>query len=306
MTDLNPAIPTKEKKKRSHIPRACLNCQILHVSCDQGRPCKRCVERHKNCVEGESKRKAKTHMPNAPEGVNANVMLNNYMSAPPPHILPETAITAPFVDTDFSISPEMFGEIFELPPLEVKDENSPGGLSSQFFDRILNQIKRRLPERTWFLNTVIAMREAAKNKQEAVQDAFIVSQLFQTELAAFSNIFGQLGIASIIWEPKYSVIHYVNQAYKDLTGFDTPLPTAVEALAFPEELSNDGLRAYMDGGLLAFGNLPSCSTFSFKTGLKLVHSPGEYVEGMMCVSIKRDHSNNPLLFLGNFMPFPGK
>ena len=76
-----------------------------------------------------------------------------------------------------------------------------------------------------------------------------------------------------------------------MTGFNTPLPTDLDSFAFSEvdeilfslverkqQLSNEGLRAYLDGLLLSFGPLTFPNSFTFKTGIKLT-GKSEFVEG---------------------------
>jgi len=298
-----------KRKKRSHVSKACMSCQMQHVSCDYARPCTRCVERHRECVEGESRRKGKKlnkqEDPSPPQTGEISALLNTNLESFPNNI----QMGNPDIPGDcaFDLSVDIFNEMFlsqyKMDLIENTEVPQHKILNQEFFNKVEETITRKLPERTWFLQAIRRWRQAPSDRWKALA---VPEPEFIALIESFTKTFDRLGIASIIWEARGGIIRYVNQAYKDATGFNTPLPTPLEALAIVEEMSTEGLRAYLDATLLAFGLEGYSNTFTFKTGLKLVQNPGSYLEGMMCVSIQRDSAKIPLLFCGNFIPLPSK
>jgi len=94
------------------------------------------------------------------------------------------------------------------------------------------------------------------------------------------------------------------KGYIELTGFNDRVPTAIEDLAFGNQLSVGGFRSYIDALTHIFlntGNLRNDS-FTFACGIK-VANVSNYLEGTMCVTVKRDIIGLPLIFMGNFLPY---
>jgi len=178
-----------------------------------------------------------------------------------------------------------------------------------FFHKVQMILRRRLPEKLFMFDAILASRDRAAKIREGLKPEAIaeIVRSFDMYLTQYSKVFDQLGVPSIIWE-KAGVIHYVNKAYVELTGFDSSgLPTLVDEFAFSEELSGEGLRAYFDGMAQVFMNVGPATykdTFTFRTGLRVVScsTPDTFVDGVMCVTITRDFVGLPLLFVGNFLP----
>jgi PAS domain-containing protein len=59
-------IDLDSKSKKPRVKKACLHCQRLHVSCDNGRPCLRCATRGLDCQDYVPKRRGRKRI-NSPE-----------------------------------------------------------------------------------------------------------------------------------------------------------------------------------------------------------------------------------------------
>jgi len=173
----------------------------------------------------------------------------------------------------------------------------------EYYNKMKETFQRRLPDKMLVVEKALNFRQQLVKIRESLTEDAVLSMRrdFDTYLTTFSAVFDQLGIPSLIWE-RCCVIHYISKGYNELTGFNNPLPTAIEDMAFTEQLSTDGFRGYVDGLAKVFlitGS--SVNHFTFATGVKVVGS-SNYIEGTMCVTIKRDMIGLPLIFIGNFLP----
>jgi len=346
------------KKRRSHVTKACINCQKAHVSCNtlyKARPCKRCLERGKICEDGEAKRRGRKKLsgspvdgmsPSAaesftkeelggvvdePSSILASISAKAFSNSPPPNytmnnfnqdfgVIQQQTIGLSDLPVDlfqdmFLFSPFEALETMKLKQTSLNDSydalernETPSSTFSRldFYDKMRENMMKRIPEKVVVFERAMALREQLSKIREELTEEIVLAMTrdFDTYLTTFSTVFDQLGVPSIIWE-RCGVIHYVSKGYVELTGFNDPLPTNVDDLAFSEQLSNDGLRIYVDGITQTFffkpGSLLRNDTFTFPTGIKIAGC-NSYVDGIMCVTIKRDMIGLPLIFIGHFIP----
>jgi len=303
------------EKKRFHVTNACLNCKKLHVSCDSERPCNRCVERNKECCYGESKKRGRKKQvelhpspnsppnPSPPPAVSQNMGLMETEVDPPGLDVGSEPFELDFLEDLFLSKPF---ENVEPPVQKIEKNETPSTFSRADSCVKLHEILiRKLPDKAALIdanalpmhNQLVAIREGLN--PEAVME---IMRSFETYITNFGGLFNELGTPSLIWE-RSGIIHYMNQAYLDLTGFNSPIPTPVDDFAFIEALSNEGLGKYVDCLTQLFlSGRPAAlvDTFTFSTGIKAAGSG--WIQGTMCFTVKRDLLGLPLVFVGNFLP----
>ena len=92
----------------------------------------------------------------------------------------------------------------------------------------------------------------------------------------------------------------MNKAFVDLTGFSEKVPTDLYSFAVVNLLNPAGLQHYCAGMRHNFLN-PNFNSLMFPCGV--LRSPQEtYIEGTLCITIKRDLIGFPLIFVANFLP----
>lgn len=262
-------------------------------------------------------------IPHSPPASMFNQIVTNPFSQPtyfmPPPPEPELLLTqgipsepligdmflfAPFENMESVVSTRSYSE---APYSIIQRNETPSTFTRpSFINKMMDRLRKRIPEKLHLIETLKPLRvqlEAIREglKPEAVGE---IMRSFDLYLTTFGNLFDQLGLPSIMWE-RTGIIHYVNKAYIDLTGFRLLLPTALEDFAFSELLSDEGLGAYIDNVCQIFlcssRNIAQADTFTFRTSIKTGDGLG-WIPGMMCVSVKRDFLGLPLLFVGNFIP----
>jgi len=355
-----PSLSKSGKKRRSHVTKACVNCQRAHVSCEATRPCKRCLDRGKSCMDGEAKRRGRKKISGSPleaspengimsykddlTGVEPSSILasistkgvtfsnsglpnyNTFMNSTLTNYGQDLDLAAIQQQAISDLPMDIFQDMFLFSPFEnlesmrlkpvslinpslgIPEKNeTPSTFSRvEFFYKMKENLQKRLPEKLFLFEKAMAFREQlAKIREGLTEEAVLTMRRdFDTYLTTFSAVFDQLGVPSLIWE-RCGVIHYVSKGYVELTGFNDPVPTNLADLAFAQQLSTDGLRGYVDGISQIFlytGGTIRNDTFTFPSGIKIAGS-SNYIEGTMCVTIKRDMIGLPLIFIGNFLPY---
>lgn len=185
----------------------------------------------------------------------------------------------------------------------VKKPN-PMFSSEEFFHRFLIQLAKRLPEDAGiFAQSLTQLKHKVHALREnlCAETASLMIREFETHLNLFKSLFDEMAVPSLVWE-RCGVIHYVNQAYKDLTGFSSSVPTNHNDFSMLKHLSPPGLKT-MISSIIEMFNHSDYNSLTFPTGV-LVTQKGEerYLEGTMCVTIKRDVIGLPLIFQGCFLP----
>jgi len=331
------AADSVEARKRSHVTVACLNCKKLHVSCDFKRPCSRCSERNKDCFDGECKKRGRKRQseltpsptnslltPSAPPTVLQNMGLMEsfpeILCGTQPLVLPgldcsvvpeplpldfleDLQFQSPFDNRESAVrSKEVMQQTCHI---SGEKNETPSTFSRPDCWLKLHQLVcKKLPEKAAIFDSMkplhgqmMAIREGLK--PEAAME---IMKSFDSYITTFGNLFNELGTPSLMWV-RSGIIHYMNQAFMDLTGFNSPIPTALDDFAFIEALSIEGLGRYMDylSNVFLSGRPPAqTDTFTFRTGIK-AESSG-CIQGILCVTMKRDFLGLPLVFIGNFLP----
>eukprot|EP01117_Protostelium_nocturnum_P006949 TRINITY_DN2492_c0_g1_i1.p1 TRINITY_DN2492_c0_g1~~TRINITY_DN2492_c0_g1_i1.p1 ORF type:complete len:357 (-),score=102.71 TRINITY_DN2492_c0_g1_i1:17-1087(-) len=124
---------------------------------------------------------------------------------------------------------------------------------------------------------------------------------FEKELAALRGSAEYIEFPVIIWE-RLGVINYVNSAFRQITGFDAPVPTSPEDHAIFQVISTQTLLQQVRSVLprLVSGNEKriTCEA-SFK---RYGTAEEEYVSGLAAISVKRDLFGLPHIFYCQFIP----
>jgi len=69
------------------------------------------------------------------------------------------------------------------------------------------------------------------------------------------------------------------------------------------ELSSEGWKSFSETLFERLIKEPnSVDSWMFSTGVKVAKVDAKYIQGTMCVTIKRDFMGVPLFFVGNFLP----
>eukprot|EP01119_Soliformovum_irregulare_P000792 TRINITY_DN10584_c0_g1_i1.p1 TRINITY_DN10584_c0_g1~~TRINITY_DN10584_c0_g1_i1.p1 ORF type:complete len:239 (-),score=39.51 TRINITY_DN10584_c0_g1_i1:21-737(-) len=111
--------------------------------------------------------------------------------------------------------------------------------------------------------------------------------------------FATLGTPTVIWMRGTS-IRWVNQAYRDLTGFNIVFGKDEDVSVF-EEMSDEGLRQALLAGFNTF--LTEVPFYNFNGGLRNHKDVGpRFIPGTFSVNYKVDDHNFVLFFIGVFLP----
>ncbi|PRP87396.1 hypothetical protein PROFUN_00607 [Planoprotostelium fungivorum] len=161
----------------------------------------------------------------------------------------------------------------------------------------------------------------------------LMKKEFDVFLTAFKNGATQIGVPALIWE-RSGVVHYVNQSFIDMTGFSMKLPSSVDDFALLQILSSSTLYNYtkfikekyfntniikkiMGAGIKLWKGEEALDrrtegkavgsaekTVMGVNGIPLASSfcEGPYIEGTLCITIKRDILGLPMLLYGHFLP----
>eukprot|EP01117_Protostelium_nocturnum_P015187 TRINITY_DN5858_c0_g1_i1.p1 TRINITY_DN5858_c0_g1~~TRINITY_DN5858_c0_g1_i1.p1 ORF type:complete len:640 (-),score=180.92 TRINITY_DN5858_c0_g1_i1:120-2039(-) len=155
---------------------------------------------------------------------------------------------------------------------------------------------------------------SAEQKQAMKKD-------FEGFLNSFKTGAAQIGVPGMIWD-RSGVVHYVNQSFIDMTGLSMKLPSAVDDYALLQIFSSSALREYSQFMRDNYFQ-PNVVKKILATGIKIwkkSSSPnlllnqsrqktsistfceGPYIEGTMCITIKRDVLGLPMIMFGHFLP----
>jgi len=323
-------LDNKEQRKRLHrVTKACVNCQKSHLSCETTRPCKRCLERGKTCCDAESKRRGRKKksigIEEGPEPIQeedyeiaANELaLLDYTFITSSKALPSFNDRGEFkeetqdVSNQLDLPVELFSEFF-FTPMNRKDIRSGLGVSESdttpsrldFFRRYRELSKLKCGESSFLEKTVVFNRDHLSSLKASITVETIESmkQEFEKNLADFKRIFDGVGVPAMIWD-RCCVIHYVNNALKKLTGFNLSLPTNLDSFELIQQLSSEGWKNYGEGLFeRSIGGSGSTDSWIFSAGILAAHTKDKYIQGTLCVTIKRDLMGVPLILLGNFLP----
>jgi len=181
-------------------------------------------------------------------------------------------------------------------------KKSPSAL--QFMLKLIEKLRAKAisdPEAEEFRTVCNQNRAKLKNLQDNLTKEALdsIKRDFYLYLNMFRNTFDQLSIPTFIWE-RCGIIHFVNKAFVDLTGFSEKTPTDLYSFAVVHLLSPNGLKHFCVGMRYNFLN-PNFNSLMFPCGV-LRQPEDTYIEGTLCVTIKRDLIGFPLIFIANFLP----
>lgn len=288
------------KKKRIHVTSACLPCKLAHTSCNNVRPCLRCSEKGKECVESQPKKRGrKKHLKNIIQSLSNSPFSPTF----PANDRPTYDILKMFEQSSLESVEKalMFSSLQQMEHIEV-DPNGPTLIPNDTLAFMSGYILARLPELKPAAEFSLHVREKMLRNTITEDMAQKIRQDFLNSLQIFSSAFDQLDIPVIIWE-RCSSIRYINQAYKDLTGFNLKLPTPIRDLSFMEQLSTEGLNAYINGIFQIHHKVetePQKNNVQIYTGIRT--SQGKFIYGTLWITVKMDYLGAPLMMIGLFLP----
>lgn len=310
------------KKKIIHrVSRACVPCQKGHLSCDNGRPCMKCKSRSIDCFDGIPKRRGRKRKndPTSPQITNPipqSINVSPIDSRIPNNNLQSIGLEN-FVDTllgngELELSEEniqMFSDAFfssfsdEPNKRTCESERDLRDHLQQYNEMILSKV----PE---LYSGIMKIQEVGRNaflkiREKMTVEPNVLSRI-QTDvnflISSLSASLEILGAPALIWERNLSICH-ANKAVRDLTGFSAKLPTPYEEFAVSELLSPMGFRQYMVGSLQIALDTTEKDSWTFPCGLRNYREPNSFIEGTLCVTMKRDPTGFALLIIGIFLPF---
>eukprot|EP01114_Cavostelium_apophysatum_P003567 TRINITY_DN13534_c0_g1_i1.p1 TRINITY_DN13534_c0_g1~~TRINITY_DN13534_c0_g1_i1.p1 ORF type:complete len:369 (+),score=29.09 TRINITY_DN13534_c0_g1_i1:210-1316(+) len=329
-SELSPILASYEasktgKRKGPSGIKACILCQKSHVSCDSVRPCKRCVDRGTShlCVDPQIKKRGRKPNPvseelkeHIAEALSSNVQPLNIVENGTPGTtddslsmlldLPDGFLRSMLLSTweapDFvppCVAAHYLPTEGPLSALATMSAHHYTPLQAEHLAQGAEFLKSRLPESQ--ANEMIQhlsmrvrpMLQKMLTKEVSLQ---IVSE-FKSLMKTLTKAYNESGFPCMIWD-NAGVIHYVNQPYKNLTGFSLTLPTTFNSFAAYEQLSPGSLSKML---LFMMSSLQSAdsTTFMLPTEWKAYD---KYLDCMISVTIKKDANAFPLLVITTVIP----
>jgi len=121
---------------------------------------------------------------------------------------------------------------------------------------------------------------------------------FNTLLKQYITTFADCATPVMIWH-RSGVIHYVNKALRELTGFDLECPT--ERLAYINQISPGSLTM---NAQLFFSVIEDGTSRTLTLPMEFL-SYGRYIDVIVSVTMERDSLGNVLLLVGTIVPIIG-
>eukprot|EP01119_Soliformovum_irregulare_P023069 TRINITY_DN7_c0_g1_i4.p1 TRINITY_DN7_c0_g1~~TRINITY_DN7_c0_g1_i4.p1 ORF type:complete len:271 (-),score=62.49 TRINITY_DN7_c0_g1_i4:401-1213(-) len=242
---INSIVPEAPKKKRyiRRVTQACAECQKGHVSCDPGRPCQKCIERGRICIDGEPpKRRGRVRKKRESEEVSSDILqglqhmnqtnptLFNQMTSEDSSISDvmgilrdNSVINLP--DSTVSIFADVFPMPFDQRPTNISAEEWLAKNLQKLIrrvklleDRIPHLAERVKPQARIIGNVLLNLQKQTRNQRT---EELVAAQ--QIELPRCIEMYKDLTAPVMLWSSALT-IEWVNDAFRNLTGFTTPLP----------------------------------------------------------------------------------
>eukprot|EP01117_Protostelium_nocturnum_P007151 TRINITY_DN2567_c0_g1_i1.p1 TRINITY_DN2567_c0_g1~~TRINITY_DN2567_c0_g1_i1.p1 ORF type:complete len:424 (-),score=108.64 TRINITY_DN2567_c0_g1_i1:318-1589(-) len=176
------------------------------------------------------------------------------------------------------------------------------------------------------------MKESAQKIQEirkfiTPEQKIMMKQEFDFSLLEFKTGAEKIGVPCLLWE-RSGIVHHVNQAFIDMTGFSMNLPSSVNEFALLKIFSSTSLshyskfirENYFSTGITRKILAAGIKIWNSPNGVPRVESQtkesegsvpsitdfceGPYIEGTICITIKRDILGLPMIMCGHFLPSP--
>eukprot|EP01117_Protostelium_nocturnum_P018232 TRINITY_DN7592_c0_g1_i1.p1 TRINITY_DN7592_c0_g1~~TRINITY_DN7592_c0_g1_i1.p1 ORF type:complete len:499 (-),score=182.29 TRINITY_DN7592_c0_g1_i1:130-1626(-) len=195
-------------------------------------------------------------------------------------------------------------------------------------DNHLEETNRKAEERGWLgpsgdHSEVSRTAVMYRKKLREILDFVNPEQLKQMKgeydihLNNFKTSSAQMDVPSMIWE-RYGIVQHVNQAFVDLTGFSEKLPTKPERMLLLDTFLFPNFRQgeTQEVNQQFFGNSEGNQVMipahvriwenrkRFETVMMGKKKDEMFMEGTLCVTVKRDVLNLPILFYAHFLPSP--
>jgi len=293
---------SSQKSLKNHRTiQACFSCRKAHIACGEERPCQRCKKKgtENTCFNAPPKKRGRKIQPLPPQDlVPMNPILSmpqdifsgisfNSLPDPDPEILSEVFLSNP--GDNFNLS--YVG--FESESTEEKDKK---------LKRCLEYLQKKLDLKDEELEEIKKNCTNRMKLKEKLTCEILLSmaQDFNTNLRAWKETFTSVQIPTEIWG-RGGMIHWVNEAFILLTGFNLSLPTKFGDNSIPESLSPEGCRKYLECFFSTDMN-----SFIFPTGILSykTSTPDKpiFINGVCSITAKRDNFGIPLILLVNFLP----
>eukprot|EP01119_Soliformovum_irregulare_P016784 TRINITY_DN4903_c0_g1_i1.p1 TRINITY_DN4903_c0_g1~~TRINITY_DN4903_c0_g1_i1.p1 ORF type:complete len:415 (-),score=73.87 TRINITY_DN4903_c0_g1_i1:10-1227(-) len=318
---------SSRKGKFKRVTRACIGCQQGHTSCDKARPCNKCIEKGRDCVDGVYKKRGRKKRGEEetvhPIHQHEPTTSTSHIYATNPALYNETLdestsftnLMGMLRDNSVLDLPEetinMFSEVF-LTPYEQPAKKAKIQAAERYvtlhlarFHRRQQILKSRVPELADKLATrSMIIVSTLKMLQESMDTDTLqlIEEESANELAASIRKFEDMGCCVLCWE-KGGTIVWVNQAYRDLTGFNAPIAPSEDILnqvTYMEEMDDAGLRQVL---LAASKTLMGKRSYNVHCAMKNYRRVGpDFIPGVLSVTMKMSVTGPPLLSTAVFIP----
>jgi len=120
---------------------------------------------------------------------------------------------------------------------------------------------------------------------------------FYNDLEKIKEIHATTALPTVVWD-KSASIHFCNQPFRDLTGFELSLPTPSDAFTIYSLFSVNSLRRIISIGAEAWTNPDSCNQIIPCEILV----QGKHVHCMLNLEVRRYSSGIPMLHVAHLIP----
>eukprot|EP01117_Protostelium_nocturnum_P006452 TRINITY_DN2324_c1_g3_i2.p1 TRINITY_DN2324_c1_g3~~TRINITY_DN2324_c1_g3_i2.p1 ORF type:complete len:320 (+),score=55.19 TRINITY_DN2324_c1_g3_i2:211-1170(+) len=313
---MNGLLPTKRKFS------ACLQCNKSHVHCDGERPCNRCFTRGINCSEPEKKKRGPKFKSERRESVE-NPSTISFVSQQ----VVSNAFDMGYVENQYQYS--VFNSIQQYQ--NINQQQLPTYSQENSFSSTVNSINNhnhnhnndnregilpyvRYEEHLGIMQQLIKwgfkvhVEELTKVVEEYKKVVQFLNEEQITQLSLdYEKLLKDVTYASdqlefpIITFVEFGVgIHHVNQALRDFTGWTGTVPSPAKNGAFMGLFDLKTLHKFND---LFPKIMVSSSKKKASLDGSMITPNGNFEEGRILITVKRDIFGLPQMFLMQFAPF---
>eukprot|EP01114_Cavostelium_apophysatum_P021636 TRINITY_DN7607_c0_g1_i1.p1 TRINITY_DN7607_c0_g1~~TRINITY_DN7607_c0_g1_i1.p1 ORF type:complete len:353 (+),score=55.73 TRINITY_DN7607_c0_g1_i1:84-1142(+) len=318
-----PSTPGRKKRKtellsdsderKSRAAKACITCQRSHVSCGSERPCKRCADRGiaHLCIDGSHKKRGRKGKYLNPELEAASSALLS--DAPSVNLTTEPSIATLSTEL-FDLPDSLLAELMLTPMTEMTElrnassgNDDVGKFEPPFWlpstmrpwcDEFFEYMKLKIPEEYEAVYKEVMARRTYMQKVWSSMTKEMAEELIRDcsdSLASYKKSFKDISVPAMVFD-RGGIIHYVNQSFIDMTGFDMKLPTERNQFAVYELISPRFLTAYMRSLLI------NSSTAQFVLFPAEIRSYGSYIDASLWITFKKNRFGLVPLFVATVIP----
>eukprot|EP01114_Cavostelium_apophysatum_P018789 TRINITY_DN5892_c0_g1_i1.p1 TRINITY_DN5892_c0_g1~~TRINITY_DN5892_c0_g1_i1.p1 ORF type:complete len:374 (-),score=30.20 TRINITY_DN5892_c0_g1_i1:179-1243(-) len=294
-----------QEELKSRTSKACMACRNSHMSCGNERPCKRCTDRAipHLCVDAPHKRRGRKgkFLESQTQNLNHSVSIPITASIPAPGSSDNLSVSEVFDMPDLLLTELLLTPMPQIPLLSNVRWDSQGEVAFSgvrpWSEEVLKYLKLKIPEEFEAIHQeLVAHSGHSKHILSILREtADEVLREFNEALATYSHTFNQVTVPTICFDNS-GVIHYANQAFLDMTGFDVPIPTERSQFAVYEGIAPRYLAAYLRS-ILAHSLSSPYVLFPAE-----VRSYGSFIDANLWITFKRNANGVVLLHVASIIP----